>query len=132
MKIQGRFSKVHPEHNEHTMPAQVVGSQEAPSSAGVRPDNPASSASGELAAKGGGLLDRRYRPNPALPDPLIDVRGAATTLGVSVRTIYALMAKGMLPPVQVLGRTLFDPADIRTFIERAKRHGSAKTEGGAA
>jgi excisionase family DNA binding protein len=78
------------------------------------------------------MLDRRNLVNPVLPDPLIDVRGAATMLGVSVRTIYALMAKGMLPPVRVLGRTLFDPADIRAFIDRAKRRGSAKTEGGAA
>ncbi len=78
------------------------------------------------------MLDRRNLVTPVLPDPLIDVRGAATTLGVSVRTIYSLMAKGMLPPVRVLGRTLFDPADIRAFIARAKQDGSApRQEGGA-
>ncbi len=38
------------------------------------------------------MLDRRSLVNPVLPDPLIDVRGAATTLGVSVRTVYSLMA----------------------------------------
>jgi excisionase family DNA binding protein len=78
------------------------------------------------------MLDRRHIANSTHPDPLIDVPGAAETLGVSVRTVYSLMAKGMLPPVRVLGRTLFDPADIRAFIERAKQDGSApRREGGA-
>jgi excisionase family DNA binding protein len=77
------------------------------------------------------MLDRHHRPSASLPAPLIDVQGAAETLGVSVRTIYSLMAKGMLPPVRVLGRTLFDPADIRAFIDRAKQEGSTpRQEGG--
>jgi predicted DNA-binding transcriptional regulator AlpA len=78
------------------------------------------------------MLDRRNLVNPVLPDPLIDVRGAATTLGVSVRTVYSLMAKGMLQPVRVLGRTLFDPADIRAFIERAKQGESTPRQKGGA
>jgi excisionase family DNA binding protein len=78
------------------------------------------------------MLDRHHRPNTNLPDSLIDVNGAAKTLSVSVRTVYALMAKGMLPPVRVLGRTLFDPADIRAFIERAKQDGSAPRQEGEA
>lgn len=128
MKVQRKFSNIRPECSEHARPSHGFGNE----GVSTPEDGQANGPAGELTARVSGLLDRRHRPNPPLPDSLIDIPGTAETLGVSVRTIYALMAKGMLQPVRVLGRTLFDPADVRAFIERAKQRGSTpRQEGGA-
>jgi excisionase family DNA binding protein len=65
------------------------------------------------------MLDRTKHHNPAI-QALLDYRGAAQTLAVSVRTVYTLAKAGAFPRVRIAGRTLFDPADLRAFIERSK------------
>ena len=88
------------------------------------------------------MLDRTKHENPAI-QALLDYRGAAQTLAVSVRTIYALAKAGAFPRVRIAGRTLFDQADLRAFIDRSKStpstsvklsgmNQSTSAEGGAA
>ena len=45
---------------------------------------------------------------------------ARTILGVSSATFARMIARGDLPIVEVGGRTMLDPADIRAFIEARK------------
>jgi hypothetical protein len=71
------------------------------------------------------MRDRRTRPNPPIPESLHDVRGAAEVLNISVRSVYTLVSTGQLTPVRLLGRTLFDPADLRALIEASKRRAPA-------
>lgn len=51
---------------------------------------------------------------------LIGVEEAAYRLGVSVRTIYRWSRSGCIPVVRLGDRILFDPHDLRTWVEKKK------------
>jgi excisionase family DNA binding protein len=58
---------------------------------------------------------------------LLDVTNTRETLGVSVPTLYRLMAQGELPFVKIAGRTLFRPSDVDELVERnVRRRGSTE------
>lgn len=54
-------------------------------------------------------------------DPLLTYRAAAKVLGVTERTVWTLVDRGELPAVRFGRSVRIDPADLRIFIERAKR-----------
>lgn len=53
---------------------------------------------------------------------LLDYARAAAYLGVSVRTMKDLSARGEVLKVQIGHRVLFDRVDLDAFIERLKRN----------
>lgn len=57
------------------------------------------------------------KPHPPL---LVDRREAARLLGVSAGTVDNLRTRGELPSVKILGRRLFDMADLRRLIDARK------------
>lgn len=57
-------------------------------------------------------------------DALLTYRQAAKVLGITERTIWSLVNEGMLPAVRFGRSVRIDPADLRAFIERAKRGGT--------
>ncbi|HMN96930.1 MAG TPA: helix-turn-helix domain-containing protein [Phycisphaerales bacterium] len=57
--------------------------------------------------------------------PLLTYREAAKVLGVTERTVWTLVAGGVLPAVRFGRSVRIDPADLRAFIERSKRRGGA-------
>jgi len=82
------------------------------------------------------------RPTPELPcpavtptasnrqhgiEPLLSIEEVSQVLHISERGIYRLVNSGELARVKVGQRTLFDPADIRRFIE-SRRDASGTTE----
>jgi excisionase family DNA binding protein len=48
---------------------------------------------------------------------LLSVEEVSEVLHISERGIYRLVSNGEIPRVKVGQRTLFDPADIRRFID---------------
>ncbi|WP_373635153.1 helix-turn-helix domain-containing protein [Komagataeibacter xylinus] len=61
-------------------------------------------------------------PNPIYPEnrALISVSEAASALRSSRSTIYYWIRKGILPVVNVYGRSMIDPTIIPDFRERIK------------
>lgn len=57
--------------------------------------------------------------------PLLTYRQAAKVLGVTDRTVWTLVNDGTLPAVRFGRSVRIDPADLRTFIERAKDGGAS-------
>ncbi len=53
-------------------------------------------------------------------DKLLTVEDVMAALRISRPTLYRLLKSGRLVPVRIGKRTLFDPADIRSFIEASK------------
>lgn len=58
---------------------------------------------------------------------LLDLHEVARALHVSERTAWGLVKAGDLPAVRIGRRLLFDPADLRAYIERQKTGGAAAT-----
>ncbi|MCC7203932.1 MAG: helix-turn-helix domain-containing protein [Phycisphaeraceae bacterium] len=56
---------------------------------------------------------------------LVSEREAAKMLGLCTKTLYSLRQAGKLPTVRVGQRVLYDPADLRAFIQRQKVTGGA-------
>jgi len=56
---------------------------------------------------------------------LMDLHEVARALHVSERTAWGLVKAGDLPAVRIGRRLLFDPADLRAYIERQKTGGAA-------
>ena len=56
---------------------------------------------------------------------LMDLHEVARALHVSERTAWGLVKAGDLPAVRIGRRLLFDPADLRVYIERQKTGGAA-------
>ncbi|MCE9544000.1 MAG: helix-turn-helix domain-containing protein [Planctomycetia bacterium] len=52
---------------------------------------------------------------------LISMKEAANTLGISRRLLWSLTASQEIPCVRIRSRVLFDPADLRNWIESHKR-----------
>ncbi|MFO0828096.1 MAG: helix-turn-helix domain-containing protein [Phycisphaerales bacterium] len=61
------------------------------------------------------------RDSMAELSPLLTYREAAKVLGVTDRTVWTLVDGGVLPAVRFGRSVRIDPADLRAFIERAKR-----------
>ena len=57
--------------------------------------------------------------------PLLTYREAAKILGVTERTVWTLVDGGLLPAVRFGRSVRIDPADLRGFIENAKRTGES-------
>ena len=57
--------------------------------------------------------------HPETPARLaLSSREAATTLGVSERTLFSWTASGLLPRVKIGGRVMFRVADIEALLSR--------------
>ncbi len=54
-------------------------------------------------------------------EPLLSVKKVAEYLGISESGIYRLCRAGDLVGVKVGGRTLFEPNEVRQFIEASRR-----------
>jgi excisionase family DNA binding protein len=52
---------------------------------------------------------------------LLTVEDVMANLRISRPTLYRLLKSGHLIPVRIGKRTLFDPADIRAFVEASKQ-----------
>jgi predicted DNA-binding transcriptional regulator AlpA len=54
-------------------------------------------------------------------DKLISLRGTASRLDLSVRAVYRLIARGLLPrPVKVGGATKFFESDLSSYLDSLK------------
>jgi len=68
------------------------------------------------------VRDRPEAPTAAAPlEPLLTPDEAAAVLRISLRKLWGLTATAALPCVKIGRRKLYDPADIRDFIEAMKR-----------
>jgi excisionase family DNA binding protein len=54
-------------------------------------------------------------------EPLLSVKDVAGYLGISASGVYRLCRAGDLAGVKVGGRTLFEPQEVRQFIEASRR-----------
>ena len=54
-------------------------------------------------------------------EPLLSVKEVAEYLGISESGVYRLCRAGDLIGVKVGGRTLFEPREVREFIEACRR-----------
>ena len=59
---------------------------------------------------------------------LLTVEDVMATLRISRPTLYRLLKAGHLIPVRIGKRTLFDPTDIRAFVDASKQAGPPTTE----
>jgi len=57
---------------------------------------------------------------------LLDLHETARALRVSERTAWGLARRGEIPAVRIRRRLLFDPADLRAYIDRHKSGGAPK------
>lgn len=55
-----------------------------------------------------------------LPAALLSAREAAKQLGISPRLLWTLSKSGQLPVVRISRRTMYDPNDLRAFVEASK------------
>ena len=59
--------------------------------------------------------------NPPTVERLLKYADAAKLLGVTERTLWALVDQGKLPAVRFGRSVRIDPADLRAFIDASKR-----------
>jgi excisionase family DNA binding protein len=52
--------------------------------------------------------------------PLLSMNEMAHLLGISRKTLYALIRRGDLVPIRVGERLRFEPAEVRSYLERNK------------
>jgi excisionase family DNA binding protein len=57
---------------------------------------------------------------------LLNAREAATVLGVHVRFVRTLAARGELPVVRLGRRTLFSPSSLAEFVRQHEERGGAR------
>ncbi len=65
-------------------------------------------------------LDRRAEAPDLEAEQLLDYPDVMRLLRLSKRSVVKLANRGELPRVRLLGRCLFDPADVRRLIEASK------------
>lgn len=70
-----------------------------------------------------GNADRRNGFESAAP-PLLNRSSTARLLGISLRTLCLLTRRGAIRHVRIGQRVLYDPADVRDFIESHKSGGT--------
>lgn len=61
----------------------------------------------------------------SIVEPLLDSRTTAKILGVCEKTVSNLVKRGKLIAVRLERRVMFDPSDVRAFIDRQKVSGPA-------
>ena len=62
-------------------------------------------------------------------DRLLDKLGAATTIGHSIRSLDRLTApRGPIPSIRIGSRVMFDPNDLRAFIDSRRVVGVADAQ----
>jgi len=71
-------------------------------------------------------VTHNHGPLPNVSEILIDERTAARRLSLSTRSLCTLRQKGELPFVKVGLKTLYDPADLRAWVDRTKVPAAAK------
>jgi excisionase family DNA binding protein len=54
-------------------------------------------------------------------EPLLSIKEVAVYLGISESGVYRLLRAGELAGVKVGNRTLFEPQEVRRFIEASRR-----------
>ena len=64
------------------------------------------------------------------PGDFFSAKEAAKFLGVSRTTLWKFQNGGGLNYYQLGGRILFDPADLKTFVESKKVSGGGNNNGG--
>ena len=52
---------------------------------------------------------------------LVRLKGAAARLGISVRTLYRIIAEGGLPLVRIRGCSCLKEADLTAYVEKNKQ-----------
>jgi len=57
---------------------------------------------------------------PAAKPLLLNARRAAAALSISPRLLWQLTKDGQVPHVRIARRVLYDPADLRAWIEARK------------
>ncbi len=62
---------------------------------------------------------------PTTPRLLLSAREAAQALGICERSLWSVTKTGGLPCVRIGRRCLYDPADLRRWIESQKQGGIA-------
>lgn len=62
------------------------------------------------------------KPAPAGTNPplLLDARSAAAALSISPRKLWELTSIGEVPCIRIGRRVLYDPVDLREWIQRRK------------
>ncbi len=61
-------------------------------------------------------------------ESLMTTGETATALGVSSRTVWTLTQEGALACVRIGRRVLYDPADVRAFVDRCREGGDKQPE----
>ena len=61
-------------------------------------------------------------------ESLMTTGETATALGVSPRTVWALTQEGALACVRIGRRVMYDPADVRAFVDRCREGGDKQPE----
>ena len=64
---------------------------------------------------------RRSGPGVAMRPLLLGTRRAAAVLGLSERTLWRLTKSGEVPHVRIGRRVLYDPDDLRAWVESLKK-----------
>jgi predicted DNA-binding transcriptional regulator AlpA len=65
-------------------------------------------------------MDRPAEAPDLEAERLLEYPDVMRVLRLSKRSVVALANRGDLPRVRLLGRCLFDPADVRRLIEASK------------
>jgi excisionase family DNA binding protein len=73
----------------------------------------------------GGMTSQNVTASADVLSPLLSINEVATLLGISRKTLYALIHRGELVPIRVGERARFEPADVRLYLER-HREGQAR------
>ena len=78
------------------------------------------------------LLLTGHPEEPEGPTRLLSVRQVADMLGLCTKTIYELVARGVLPHVRLLNTIRFRPDDLKTYMAEAAKGSSAPEAMGSA
>src|SRR3954464_15375369 len=58
-------------------------------------------------------------------EPMLSVKQAATTLGISVSTLYRMVDEGALRKLKVRNRTVFERAEVERYIQALRADAAA-------
>jgi hypothetical protein len=60
------------------------------------------------------------------PARLLSIRETLRILGISRTTLYAIFASGELETVEIRGRRMIEPAELKDYIARNRRRGGSE------
>lgn len=61
-------------------------------------------------------------------ESLMTADETAKALGVSARTVWTLTQEGALACIRIGRRVLYDPADVRAFVDRCREGGDKQPD----